>query len=102
MPNLRPIARQAVSAEGMVTTFRSVTWPSHTSLITGTFPARHGVIGNSVWNRETQQEVKYIGDPVLIKDEAFRVLTFCDVAHKAGLSTASVIWLCSNGAQTLN
>jgi predicted AlkP superfamily pyrophosphatase or phosphodiesterase len=102
MPNLRSMAKQGVSAQGMVTTFPSVTWPSHTSLITGTFPARHGVIGNSVWNRETQQEVKYIGDPVLTKDEAIRVPTLYDVAHKAGLSTASVIWPCSNGAQTLN
>jgi len=102
MPNLRSIAKQGVSAEGMVTSFPSVTWPSHTSLVTGTFPARHGVIGNSVWNRSTHQEVKYIGDPVLTKDEAIRVPTLYDVAHKAGLSTASVIWPCSNGAKTLN
>jgi len=102
MSNLRSMAKQGVSAQGMVTTFPSVTWPSHTSLITGTFPARHGVIGNSVWNRETQQEIKYIGDPVLSKDEATRVPTLYDVAHKAGLSTASVIWPCSNGTQTLN
>jgi predicted AlkP superfamily pyrophosphatase or phosphodiesterase len=91
MPNFRSIARQAFSAEAMVTTFRRVTRPSYTSLITGMFPARHGVPGNSVRNRETLQEVKYIGDSVLAKDEAMRVLTLCDVAHKAGLSTASVI-----------
>ncbi|MEO1981359.1 MAG: ectonucleotide pyrophosphatase/phosphodiesterase, partial [Fuerstiella sp.] len=102
MPNLRSMAQQGASAEGMITSFPSVTWPSHTSLITGTVPARHGVIGNAVWNRKTHQEVKYIGDPVLTKDEAIRVPTLYDVAHNAGLSTASVIWPCSNGAKTLN
>jgi predicted AlkP superfamily pyrophosphatase or phosphodiesterase len=102
MPNLRAIAAKGVSAEGMVTTFPSVTWPSHTSIVTGTFPARHGVIGNSVWNRDLKKSVQYIGDPVLTKDQAIRAPALYDVAHAAGLSTASVIWPCSNGAKTLD
>lgn len=102
MPNLRAIAAKGASAEGMLTSFPSVTWPSHTSLITGTHPAKHGVIGNAVWNRKTGKQVTYIGDPVLTKAQAIRVPTLYDVAKKAGLSTASVIWPCSNGAKTLD
>ena len=102
MPNLRAIAAKGVSARGMQTSFPSVTWPSHTSLVTGMHPARHGVIGNAVWNRQTGKRVVYIGDPVLTKNEAIRVPTLYDVAHQAGLSTASVIWPCSNGAKTLD
>lgn len=102
LPNLRAIAKQGAVAEGMITSFPSVTWPAHTSLITGTHPARHGVIGNSVWNREQNGAVGYIGDPVLTKQQAIRVPTLYDAAHKAGLSTASVIWPCSNGADTLD
>lgn len=102
MPNLRQLANDGVSAKGMRTSFPSVTWPAHTSLITGAIPSRHGVIGNAVWNRETNKEVKYIGDPVLTKAQAIRVPTLYDVAHEAGLSTASVIWPCSNGADTLD
>ncbi len=102
MPNLRAIASQGVSARGMLTVLPSVTWPSHTSLATGTFPAKHGVVGNSSWNRETNKQVTYIGDPVLTKQQAIRVPTLYDVAHQAGLSTASVIWPCSNGAKTLD
>lgn len=102
VPNLREIASSGVSAKGMLTSFPSVTWPSHTSLITGAYPARHGVVGNASWNRETNSQVTYIGDPVLTKDQAIRIPTLYDVAHQAGLSTASVIWPCSNGAQTLD
>jgi predicted AlkP superfamily pyrophosphatase or phosphodiesterase len=102
MPNLRQLAADGVSAKGMRTSFPSVTWPAHTSLITGAFPSRHGVIGNAVWNRDASEEVKYIGDPVLTKAQAIRVPTLYDVAHQAGLSTASVIWPCSNGANTLD
>jgi predicted AlkP superfamily pyrophosphatase or phosphodiesterase len=102
MPNLRAIAAQGVSAAGMLTSFPSVTWPSHTSLITGVVPARHGVIGNDVWNRKLNQSVVYIGDPTLTKEEAIRVPTLYDVAHESGLTTAGIIWPCSNGAKTLN
>jgi len=102
MPNLRAIAAQGAQARGMLTSFPSVTWPSHTSIVTGVHPARHGVIGNSVWNRKTRKGVTYIGDPVLTKAEAIRSPTLYDIANEAGLSTASVIWPCSNGATTLD
>ncbi|MBC7816238.1 MAG: alkaline phosphatase family protein, partial [Planctomycetaceae bacterium] len=32
LPTLRMLAKQGARAEGMITTFPSVTWPSHTSL----------------------------------------------------------------------
>ena len=101
MPTLKMLAKRGARAEGMVTTFPSVTWPSHTSLITGVEPAKHGVLGNSVWNREKDRSVTYIGDPELTKAEAIRVPTLYDAAHAAGLSCASVIWPCSNGAKSL-
>jgi predicted AlkP superfamily pyrophosphatase or phosphodiesterase len=102
LPTLRKLAKEGASATGMITTFPSVTWPSHTSLITGTHPAKHGVIGNGVWSRERKRGLTYIGDPELSKDEAIRVPTLYDAAHQAGLSSASVIWPCSNGARSLN
>lgn len=101
LKNLRRLADQGASADGMLTSFPSVTWPAHTSLITGTRPARHGVIGNAVWNRDKDRRVVYIGDPELTKDESIRVPTLYDAANAAGLTTASVIWPCSNGAKSL-
>src|SRR5689334_16551937 len=52
MPTLRMLAKSGARAKGMITSFPSVTWPSHTSLITGVVPAKHGVVGNSAWNRK--------------------------------------------------
>lgn len=102
LPTLRRLAKEGAVADGMVTTFPSVTWPSHTSLVTGTTAKRHGVIGNSVFDRRAGKELVYIGDPVLTKEQAIRVPTLYDAAHAAGLKTAGVIWPCSNGAKTLD
>src|SRR5438034_7370900 len=75
MPTLRKLAKSGAVAQGMITSFPSVTWPAHTSLITGVQPARHGVIGNSVWSRKLDRPLTYIGDPELTKDEAIKVPT---------------------------
>lgn len=102
LPTLRMLAKHGVKAEGMVTTFPSVTWPSHTSLITGTTAAKHGVIGNSVFDRRAGRELVYIGDPELEKIDAIKVPTLYDVAHSSGLKCGSVIWPCCNGAKSLD
>ena len=102
MPTLRKLAKEGAAAKGMITSFPSVTWPAHTSLITGVQPARHGVIGNSVWNRKLDRPLVYIGDPELTKEQAIRVPTLYDAAHRAGLKCGSVIWPCCNAAQSLN
>jgi predicted AlkP superfamily pyrophosphatase or phosphodiesterase len=101
LPTLRRLMKDGASAAGMVTTFPSVTWPSHTSLVTGTEPARHGVIGNSVWDAKRNRGLTYIGDPELTRQQAIRVPTLYDVAHQAGLSCGSVIWPCCNAAESL-
>jgi predicted AlkP superfamily pyrophosphatase or phosphodiesterase len=102
LPTLRRLMQQGAAAEGMITSFPSVTWPSHTSLVTGVEPGRHGVIGNSVWDAKRNRGLTYIGDPELTKDESIRVPTLYDIAHRAGLSSGSVIWPCCNGAKSLN
>jgi predicted AlkP superfamily pyrophosphatase or phosphodiesterase len=101
MPTLRKLAAEGVRARGMLTSFPSVTWPSHTSLVTGVHPARHGVIGNNAWDRKLNRGVTYIGDPEFSKDQAVKVPTIYDAAHAAGLTCAGVVWPCTTGAASL-
>jgi len=71
--------------------FPSVTYPSHTTLITGALPARHGIYyntpftagGKAVWVTE-KKEIK--------------TNTLWDAVHLAGLTSASVSWPVSVGA----
>jgi predicted AlkP superfamily pyrophosphatase or phosphodiesterase len=102
LPTLRRLRKLGASADGMITSFPSVTWPSHTSLITGTRPRTHGVLANTTYDRRTRQPVIYIGDPVLTKDQTVRVPTLYDAAHVAGLKTAAIIWPATNGAASLD
>jgi predicted AlkP superfamily pyrophosphatase or phosphodiesterase len=102
LPTLRELRKKGASAEGMITTFPSVTWPAHTSLITGTRPNSHGILANTTYDRRSRRPVVYIGDPELTKEQAIHVPTLYDAAHAAGLKTAAVIWPCTNGARSLD
>ncbi len=102
MPTLRRMMREGAWSQGLVGSFPSVTWPNHTTLVTGVEPARHGVLGNSYWDRAQGKIVPLIPDPLFDKDEIVKVPTLYDAAHKAGLKTAAVIWPASRNAKTLD
>jgi predicted AlkP superfamily pyrophosphatase or phosphodiesterase len=102
MPTIRRLAREGARADGMVVAFPSVTWPCHTVLATGASPSRNGVIGNSYLDRQTVQPVTLLCDPVFDKDQLVKVPTIYDVAHRAGLKTASICWPATRGASTLD
>lgn len=101
MPTIRKLAAEGARAKRMKTSLPTVTWPNHTTLVTGVQPGKHGVIGNSVFDRATQKEIVYLPDPHFDKDQIVKVPTVYDVVHQAGLSTAGIIWPASRNAKTL-
>jgi predicted AlkP superfamily pyrophosphatase or phosphodiesterase len=92
LPTLRSLAERGVVAPRMETVYPSTTWPTHASLMTGVSPARHGVVGNYILNRETGQPEDLSGDPVYDAPRLLRAPTVYDLAHAAGLRTAAVDW----------
>jgi predicted AlkP superfamily pyrophosphatase or phosphodiesterase len=102
MPTLRRLAERGASAAGMVCSFPTVTWPNHTTLVTGVSPGRHGVFVNDYVDRKTGEIVRFIPDPVFDKDEIVKVPTVYDLAHKAGLKTAGIIWPATRNAKSLH
>lgn len=103
MPVMRRLAASGARAEaGMICSFPTVTWPSHTTLATGATPARHGVVGNSYFDRATGKTVPLILDRVLNKEQTVLLPTIYDAAHRAGLKTAAVCWPASREAKSLD
>ena len=57
-PNLHRLwERAAVLAGGSMVNFPSITWPSHTSIVTGTWCGHHGVVNPTYHLRETNETV---------------------------------------------
>jgi len=103
MPTIRELARKGVRADGgMKAVVPTVTWPNHTTLVTGDYPARHGVVGNNYYDRATNKPVVLISDPVYDKDQIVKVPTIYDLAKEHGMMTAAVRWPASRNAKTLD
>ena len=93
IPYLRTLVRDGVYAEGVVGVWPTVTYPSHTTLLTGVSPAEHGIYNNQEFDpgRNFSGAWHWYAPQI-------RVPTLWQVAHNAGLRTASVGWPVSVGA----
>src|SRR3954454_21347711 len=67
MPTIRALAAEGARASSMKAVTPTVTWPNHTTLVTGVNPAKHGVVGNNYLDRATGKKVVLITDPVYDK-----------------------------------
>jgi predicted AlkP superfamily pyrophosphatase or phosphodiesterase len=101
MPTIRALANAGTKA-AMKASAPTVTWPNHTTLVTGVAPARHGVVGNNYYDRATGKAVALISDPVYDKDDIVKVPTVYDLAKEKGLKTAAVRWPATRNAKTLD
>jgi predicted AlkP superfamily pyrophosphatase or phosphodiesterase len=72
----------------------TVTYPSHTTLVTGVSPAKHGIITNSPFDPFS----KNMGGWNWYAED-IKVPAIWDVAGKAGLMTANVDWPVTVGAE---
>jgi predicted AlkP superfamily pyrophosphatase or phosphodiesterase len=89
LPNIRALVRSGVEAASGETVFPSVTHPSHTTLLTGVRPLRHGVINNRLTNRVTGERFHVTN---LDRTAIVKVPTLFDSAKRANLTTASFFW----------
>jgi len=101
IPTIRRLAAEGVAAEGMRVSNPAVTWPNHTTLVTGVTPAKHGVLFNGLLMRDSSGKPFRV-DPARDQREMIAVPTLWDTAHAAGLTTAAINWPASRNSPTLD
>ena len=47
IPNIRKLMAKSQVADGVVGVWPTITWPSHTTMLTGVRPDQHGILGNA-------------------------------------------------------
>jgi len=93
IPFLRSMLAQGAYADGVTGVWPTITYPSHTTLITGVPPAEHGIYSNLEFDPKHT-----FADSWFWYTAQIRVPTLWQAAHQAGLKTASVGWPVSVGA----
>jgi predicted AlkP superfamily pyrophosphatase or phosphodiesterase len=91
-PNLSRLAREGARAEAMVPVFPTKTFPNHYTIVTGRYPAKHGILGNvftapdvgrrlTLWDRDAVRDARfYVAEPIWV------------TAERQGRRTAPLFW----------
>jgi predicted AlkP superfamily pyrophosphatase or phosphodiesterase len=87
VPALRALKAEGAFAEGVVGVLPSVTYPSHTTLITGVLPAVHGILDNRMFDPEGRSN-----NANYWYASGIHVPTILGAARSRGLRTAAIAW----------
>jgi predicted AlkP superfamily pyrophosphatase or phosphodiesterase len=93
LPHLRAFMTDGTYATRVRGVLPTLTYPSHTTLITGASPAHHGIYDNTTFDPLARNERGWYWYA-----EDIKVPTLWDAAAAAHLKTASVYWPVSVGA----
>lgn len=87
IPNLRRFLKEGAFASAVTGVTPTVTYPSHTTLVTGVSPAKHGIYANTPFDPFNKNQGGWYWYA-----EDICVPTLWDACAAAGLKTASVDW----------
>lgn len=92
-PNTRELLKEAAYSEEVSSVYPSITYPAHTSIVTGYHPGEHGIVNNMklqlyMENPDWYWKRRDIKKPVLYEE-----------AEKRGIRTAALLWPVTGGAR---
>jgi predicted AlkP superfamily pyrophosphatase or phosphodiesterase len=93
-PNLNEFANGGALSDGLFGVYPTVTYPSHTTLVTGVTPNQHGILGNLMFDPEHELDAAWYWYAQQIQRP-----TLYTIAKDKGLTTASVFWPVTVGAR---
>ena len=91
-PNMKELLKDASYSTQVSSVYPSITYPAHTSIVTGHYPGTHGIVNNLklqplMDNPDWFWKIKDVRKP-----------TFYEEAEKNGIRTAVLLWPVTGGA----
>jgi len=86
-PTLQQLAREGRAYKALIPVFPTLTYPNHTSIITGERPSTHGIISNTIFDVKKGPTSEWYWDHKYIQ-----VKTISDILEEKGYKTASIHW----------
>lgn len=93
VPHISQMMKRGTWVKRVRGIFPTLTYPSHTSIITGQYPAVHGVVNN------TKLQPRRLSPDWYWYRKDVQATPLYDVAHDAGLKTAAFLWPVTAGSQ---
>ncbi|WP_114936285.1 alkaline phosphatase family protein [Mucilaginibacter endophyticus] len=85
-PNLHALMKEGAYAKGVNSVFPSMTYPSHTTIVTGVQPAKHDIFYNNIFTPDGAPQQPYW------QDSSIHAPTIWKAAKDKGMTVASLYW----------
>lgn len=95
---LKKMRSKGVQARSMQPGYPSLTFPNHYGIITGRYPAHHGLVDNSFYAPGKKASYQVSDKKAVVDSSWYGGTPLWVVAEKAGMLTASFYWVGSEAA----
>lgn len=91
--NLLKYSGQGIQAKAMIPSYPSITFPNHWSLITGLYPAHHGLVDNFFYDYKLQKNYAMNKKDIVEDGSWYGGTPLWALAEKQGMISASMQWV---------
>lgn len=93
LPNFNRLVNNGASAEALIPSFPSKTFPNHYTLVTGLYPGNHGLVDNDFYDPK-EKKLYAIKKRDMVEDPVFYGGTpIWQLAQQQGMKSASFYWV---------
>jgi predicted AlkP superfamily pyrophosphatase or phosphodiesterase len=97
-PHLRQLIREGSTARALIPVYPSNTFPNHYSIVTGLYPAHHGIINNEMFDPVTKSVFHYNRPASVHESQWWGGEPIWVTAIKQGRPSATSFWVGSEAA----
>lgn len=91
--NILDMEKNGSSVTRLIPSFPSKTFPNHFSIITGLYPAHHGIVFNSFYDKARQEEYKIKNRSAVEDGTWYGGTPLWNLAQQQGMCSASYFWV---------
>jgi alkaline phosphatase D len=90
--NLLALGQSGVTAKALIPSFPTTTFPNHYTIVTGLYPAHHGIVDNSFWDPERHAEFRSSDSASTTEGSWWGGTPLWVLAEQQGMRAASFFW----------
>lgn len=93
LPHFKSFEKKGSHAESLIPVFPSKTFPNHYSIITGLYPAHHGLVDNYFYDPERRETYSMKAKERVTDHYFYKGTPLWRLAYQAGIKSASYFWV---------
>src|SRR6478609_4087082 len=93
LPHFKELIKQGASAEAMIPSFPSKTFPNHYTIVTGLYPGHHGLVDNQFYDPRLKKSYGMKDQSAVTNPAFYGGTPLWQLTQQQGMKSASYFWV---------